>query len=159
MTDSQYSIDCITRWVYGWIKNGWLTKNNTPVLNREFIEILHQYYEKYDIVLEHVNAHTNLSDDQSVANAKADELATRATQKATLEINSKSKTTVKSKTTKKPKTTGKSKTTKSKTTKSKTTKSKKPNKKIQKPKKTSRKSTNLDAGFPVDTNFEIELVE
>ena len=47
-TDSQYSIDCITKWVYGWIKNGWRTQNNKPVANQEFIEIIHKYYESYD---------------------------------------------------------------------------------------------------------------
>lgn len=91
MTDSEYSINCITKWVYGWIKNGWRTKNNTPVSNREFIEVLHKYYETYDIELHHVDAHTGMDDDESVANAKADVLATRATKKAQLERDSTSK--------------------------------------------------------------------
>lgn len=81
-TDSEYSINCITKWVYGWIKNGWMTKNNTPVANRELIEPIHRYYEKYDIVFEHVEAHTGKQDDDSIANARADELATRATKKS-----------------------------------------------------------------------------
>ena len=81
-TDSKYSIDCITKWVYGWIKNGWKTKNNTPVANKELIEIIHKYYENYDIEFVHVDAHTGLDDADSLANAIADKLATRATKKA-----------------------------------------------------------------------------
>lgn len=81
-TDSQYSIDCITKWVYAWEKNGWMTKNNTPVLNREFIEVIHRYYETYDIEFEHVDAHTNFDDDDSIGNAEADRLAVRATNRA-----------------------------------------------------------------------------
>lgn len=81
-TDSQYSIDCVTKWVYSWLKNGWMTQNNKPVANREFIEVIHKYYEKYNIDFEHVDGHTNLEDTDSVANARADELATRATKKA-----------------------------------------------------------------------------
>lgn len=87
-TDSQYSINCITKWVYGWIKNGWKTQNNKLVANKEFIEAIHKYYEKYDIELEHVDAHTNLNDDDSKANARADELATKATKKAINEMKS-----------------------------------------------------------------------
>lgn len=86
-TDSQYSIDCITKWVYGWIKNGWRTKNDTPVANQEFIEKIHQYYEDNDIELEHVDAHTGGDDDDSIFNDKADKLATKATQRALQERN------------------------------------------------------------------------
>lgn len=82
MTDSQYSIDCITKWVNSWIKNGWKTKTGGSVANKEFIEILHKYYEKYNIEFYHVDAHTGLDDKESVANAKADSLATMATKKA-----------------------------------------------------------------------------
>ena len=81
-TDSQYSIDCITKWVYGWIKNGWKTRGNTPVANKEFIEIIHKYYEHFNIEFEHVDAHTGRKDKDSIANAKADELATMASSKA-----------------------------------------------------------------------------
>lgn len=81
-TDSQYSINCVTKWVYGWIKNGWKTKNNTPVINKELIELIHKYYEHYDIIFEHVDAHTNLNNDESRANAIADKLAVDASKRA-----------------------------------------------------------------------------
>lgn len=86
ITDSQYSINCITKWANGWIKNGWITKTGSPVLNREYIEILHKYYEHYDIELEHIEAHTGFSDEDSKANAIADKLATDATRRARQEM-------------------------------------------------------------------------
>lgn len=81
-TDSEYSIKCITQWVIGWKKNGWKTKNKTPVQNREFIEVLHKYYKLYDITLEHVDAHTNGTDWLSLCNESADQLAVLASKKA-----------------------------------------------------------------------------
>ena len=34
-TDSSYVINGITKWVKGWIKNGWLTKEKKDVLNKD----------------------------------------------------------------------------------------------------------------------------
>lgn len=36
--DSQYAINCLTKWSLGWKKNGWKTKEGNPVQNREIIE-------------------------------------------------------------------------------------------------------------------------
>lgn len=99
-TDSEYSINCITKWACNWVKNNWKKKNGEPVLNREFIETIYKYYISYDIKIEYVEAHTGLDDFNSHGNAKADELATRATKKAMLTIQSNSKTNESS--TKKP---------------------------------------------------------
>lgn len=74
-TDSQYSINCVTNWIYLWKKNNWLTKNNTPVINRDMIELINKYYEKYDIEFIHVDAHTYLTDFDSINNDHADKLA------------------------------------------------------------------------------------
>lgn len=84
-TDSEYSINCVTKWVVGWIKNGWRTKNNTPVANKEYIQEIHKYLQKYNIILEHVMAHTQGTDEDSIGNAYADRLATDATRKAYLQ--------------------------------------------------------------------------
>ena len=80
-TDSEYSINCITKWVDGWIKNGWKTVNKKPVANREFIEPIHNIYLKYNVSFQHVSAHMDNDDDDSIANNRADLLATRATQR------------------------------------------------------------------------------
>lgn len=36
--DSQYAINCITKWVRSWRMNGWKTQKGDPVLNKEIIE-------------------------------------------------------------------------------------------------------------------------
>lgn len=81
-SDSKYSIDCVTKWVKNWVKNGWKTKEGKPVMNREFIEPIYKYVSTYDIIFEHVSAHTNGDDEDSLANAIADDLATKATKRA-----------------------------------------------------------------------------
>ncbi|MFN5966848.1 MAG: ribonuclease HI, partial [Pseudanabaena sp.] len=35
-TDSKYVLDGITKWIKGWKKNGWQTKDNKPVKNQEY---------------------------------------------------------------------------------------------------------------------------
>jgi ribonuclease HI len=81
-TDSEYSINCITKWANGWVMNGWVTQKGSPVLNQELIEPILEFYNKYNIEFEHVSAHTDGDDDDSIANAVADELATQATKRA-----------------------------------------------------------------------------
>ncbi|PZU97961.1 MAG: ribonuclease HI [Pseudanabaena sp.] len=41
-TDSKYVLDGITKWIKGWKKNGWKTKDNKPVKNQEFWQQLDQ---------------------------------------------------------------------------------------------------------------------
>ena len=81
-TDSMYCINCITKWAPGWIKNGWLTKNKTPVANKELISRIYKYYVKFIVFLEHVEAHTGGEDSDSMGNDVADSLAKRASKKA-----------------------------------------------------------------------------
>ena len=40
LCDSQYVINCITRWMQGWKKKGWKKKDGKPVLNRDILEAL-----------------------------------------------------------------------------------------------------------------------
>lgn len=75
-TDSLYSINCITKWVNGWIKNGWLDKKKYPIKNKDIIESIYNIYIKHSTIeFNHVIAHTNNNDIHSIGNAKADELA------------------------------------------------------------------------------------
>ena len=41
-TDSSYAINGITKWVHGWIKNGWLTQAKEPVKNKELWQAMHE---------------------------------------------------------------------------------------------------------------------
>lgn len=36
--DSQYVINCVTKWHYGWRKNNWRTSSGSPVTNSEIIK-------------------------------------------------------------------------------------------------------------------------
>lgn len=61
-SDSSYSIKCVTEWIEGWIKKGWVTATKEPVKNKEIIEkawLLMQRCEKASITVEfrHVRAH------------------------------------------------------------------------------------------------------
>lgn len=87
-TDSNYSINCVTKWITKWKKNGWKTTNGEDVSNREYIELIDKYNEKYHITYTHVPAHTKKRDVNSRANAKADKLAVDASKRAQKEIGS-----------------------------------------------------------------------
>ena len=69
-TDSQYSIDAITKWYPNWVKKNTLDKKN--------VDIISQIYDIYSIKsfsLHHVYSHTNLTDIHSEGNKQADLLA------------------------------------------------------------------------------------
>ena len=73
-TDSMYSINCITKWVKGWKKNGW--KVQKKMLKKDLIDNIDKIYSKYNhIHFNHVEAHTNKTDIHSICNDKADKLA------------------------------------------------------------------------------------
>jgi ribonuclease HI len=77
-TDSNYSINCLTKWNKVWIANNWMNAKNKPVSNKEVIKkILDEYLLKYDklVSFKHVKAHTNLKNEDSIGNARADALA------------------------------------------------------------------------------------
>jgi len=38
VTDSKYSIDCVTKWCNGWEKNGWMNAKREPVENQDLIK-------------------------------------------------------------------------------------------------------------------------
>lgn len=59
-TDSQYVINGVTKWVFGWEKNGWQTKEKKEVLNKDLWEALLALARKHTITWEHVRAHTGI---------------------------------------------------------------------------------------------------
>lgn len=78
-TDSQYSINCITKWIKNWIKNNWKDKHNRPVKNKDLIEPIYNIYKtNNNIKFTHILAHTNLQDCHSLGNNKADMLARKS---------------------------------------------------------------------------------
>ncbi len=65
-TDSKYTIDGITKWVSGWQKNGWKTKNKTEVLNRDLWEILVSLVQGKNITWHHVAGHVGIPGNERV---------------------------------------------------------------------------------------------
>jgi len=76
-TDSEYAINCLTKWIPGWRRAGWRKATGEPVLHRDILEPLHDAWTGLRGVafLEHVAAHTGLGDVLSRGNERADTLA------------------------------------------------------------------------------------
>lgn len=70
-TDSSYLINGITKWVFGWKKNGWITKTKEEVLNRDLWEKLLNLVSDKKIEWKHVGGHVGV-----VGNERCDEIAT-----------------------------------------------------------------------------------
>lgn len=72
-TDSRYVIDGITKWVFGWQKNGWKTAAKKPVLNAELWQELLAATKRHRIEWTWVKGH-----DGHPENERADKLASDA---------------------------------------------------------------------------------
>jgi ribonuclease HI len=75
-TDSEYSINCLTKWIPGWVSRGWKTAEGKPVLHRDLIEnisLLLPKFKSHRFV--HVKAHTGGEDDLSRQNDIVDRMA------------------------------------------------------------------------------------
>ena len=60
-TDSQYVINGITKWVFGWEKNGWQTKEKKDVLNKDMWQELLAEVRKHTVTWEHVRGHEGVA--------------------------------------------------------------------------------------------------
>jgi len=70
-TDSQYSINAITKWYDQWLINHKLdSKKNIDILKN-----IKEYLKIIDVKFIHIRSHTNLQDDHSIGNNNADYLA------------------------------------------------------------------------------------
>ena len=61
MSDSQYSIKCVSEWAYGWKAKGW-TRKTGEIANLEIIKQAHELYDamKSQLVIQHVAAHIGI---------------------------------------------------------------------------------------------------
>jgi ribonuclease HI len=74
-TDSAYLKNGITKWMPGWVKNGWRTSNKKPVQNQDLWMRLHEAAERHTITWKWVKGHAN-----NAYNNRVDELATEGRQ-------------------------------------------------------------------------------
>ena len=65
MTDSEYSINCLTKWTSNWIAKDW-----KGIKNREIIESIYNLLQERDVKFQHVKAHSGVK-----YNEEADRLA------------------------------------------------------------------------------------
>ncbi len=72
-TDSQYVKNGITKWVAGWKRNGWMTKERKPVLNRELWEELDHLVARHQLEWKWTKGHADHDD-----NNRCDEMAQAA---------------------------------------------------------------------------------
>jgi ribonuclease HI len=70
-TDSRYLINGITKWIYGWQKNDWQTKDKKEVLNKDLWQSLLAVVSGKNIEWKYVGGHIGIA-----GNERADEIAT-----------------------------------------------------------------------------------
>jgi ribonuclease HI len=77
-TDSNYSIQSLTKWIKTWKKNNWKNSKKQNVANQDIIKKIDDYLQQYPnkILFHHVKSHTKKDDFNSKGNEMADKLAT-----------------------------------------------------------------------------------
>jgi len=73
VTDSEYLKNGVSKWMAGWKKNGWLTKEKKPVVNRDLWEKLDALTQTHETVWQWTKGHAEHED-----NNRCDELAQAA---------------------------------------------------------------------------------
>ncbi|MGB3640987.1 MAG: ribonuclease HI [Rivularia sp. (in: cyanobacteria)] len=68
-TDSEYLINCVTKWVKGWKRKGWKKSDGKPVLNQDLLEILDNLNNQ-QIKWQHVRGHAG-----NIGNERCDTIA------------------------------------------------------------------------------------
>jgi ribonuclease HI len=78
-TDSEYCVNCLTKWITGWVSRGWKTSAGGDVLHRDLIQDTSSRLAKFKSYrFGHVRSHTGGEDDLSRNNDIVDRMA-RAT--------------------------------------------------------------------------------
>lgn len=66
MTDSQYVINCIEKWMPNWKNNGWKTAKGAPVKNQELIIRLDKMVNYHEVEFVKVKAHCGIEYNERV---------------------------------------------------------------------------------------------
>jgi len=75
-TDSDYCINCLTKWIPGWVSRGWKTSEGKSVLHQDLIKDISERLSKFKSHrFVHVRAHTGGTDDLSKQNDVVDRMA------------------------------------------------------------------------------------
>ena len=62
LSDSKYSIDCITKWARGWQAKGWTRGKGEQIKNLDIIKECFSLYQeiKKQLIISHVKGHANI---------------------------------------------------------------------------------------------------
>jgi len=71
-TDSSYVKDGITKWVHGWIRNGWRTADRKPVKNVELWQALLQATARHRVEWQWVRGHNGHPENERVDKLASD---------------------------------------------------------------------------------------
>lgn len=68
-TDSQYAIDGVTKWIYGWLKNNWkrfdqFSKKSVDVKNKDLFIKLHRLVNYHKVQLIKVKGHSGVPENE-----------------------------------------------------------------------------------------------
>lgn len=85
-TDSKYVVEGAKGWIFGWLKNGWKTKANTDVINKELWQELLPLLNSVEIEWHKVPGHVGI-----VGNERADAIASDFAEKGSFNLYSGSK--------------------------------------------------------------------
>ena len=70
VSDSEYSINCITKWYKSWILNGWKTSTGKDVKNKDIIQKILKELKNLDIKFLHIESHKNPPKDRTTVQYK-----------------------------------------------------------------------------------------
>lgn len=73
VTDSQYVVNGITKWIHGWKRKGWKNASRQPVKNRDLWEALDEQARRHRVRWEWIRGHAG-----HPMNERADALARKA---------------------------------------------------------------------------------
>jgi len=76
-TDSEYTINCLEKWLPKWMENEWVKWDGKPVKNVDLLKTLSglYYHNRRHYKLHHVMSHTGDQSQHSLGNQQADHLA------------------------------------------------------------------------------------
>ena len=80
-TDSKYVVEGAKGWIFGWVKNGWKTKADTDVANKELWQALLPLLKQVEIMWHKVPGHVGI-----IGNERADTIASTFAEKGTCEL-------------------------------------------------------------------------
>lgn len=76
VSDSQYAILGMQKWLHGWVKNGWRTANGTPVKNQELWRLISSEASDHNVEWVWQRGHLDDSNNpDALENCRCDQLA------------------------------------------------------------------------------------